>query len=221
MKVKLNSQSDCWLSSQLQPARNRMDQMKRSRAVWLIALILVLCGCASLPPIVPKSSEPDPKAGYLVGNFSRIDTGAGFGFVLKNLTSGSSITFPMGVGTYEELLNARSLVVAIKVPPGKYIVSEWITYNVLTRSVLTQGSVQDSSISEPFDVEAGSATHLGSYELHTAHTGGLSQLTITWSLRPVRIALDQARHSFTKAYPSFEAIPFTCQPCLDKPVRGI
>jgi hypothetical protein len=177
-------------------------------AAWALAAIL-MTGCAVIQPVLPPTSQPDATAGYVAGGFTRVKSG-GFAFIVRNLDTSAEFALSLGEDTSWPT-DVENQVVAIKLPPGRYAVSHWITYATLTKERISKSAVSNPYLSAPFSVAAGSVTYLGHYSVSTLHSGGYVNYRI--SPRPVMAA--GARSAFLKAYPAFSGNDFSCRLCTD------
>lgn len=184
----------------------KMSYMTR---VAIMLGVSMLVGCASIQPTVMSSAVPDPASGYLAGTFSRVSSG-GFAFVVKNMRTGEEFGMPLGEdGLLPKDVNNQ--VIAIKLPPGDYAVTEWYTYATLTKERSAKKPISNRYLAMPFKVEAGKVMYLGYYLVSTSSGGGYTY----WTVKPRPIGLSEAKAAFASAYPAFVQHDFACQLCLD------
>jgi hypothetical protein len=187
--------------------------MTQSSRAASLALFATLAGCTSIQPTVPTTTPPDASSGYVAGAFTRTNTG-GVAFILKGMDSGVEYAMPLGEDSPLPK-DVKDQVVAVKVPPGRYAVSHWITYGTLDKSQSTKTSMSNAFLAAPFVVEAGSVIYLGAFSVTSTTTPGYPKMTIHWSVKPMAIHLNGARAAFLKTYPMFGSVPFVCRLCLD------
>jgi len=187
--------------------------MMNVRNLLLSALAAALAVCASIQPVVRTTTSPEPSGSYIAGTFTRSSSG-GFAFIVRNVESGTEYGMPLG----EDSLLPKDVtdqVIAIKVPPGRYEVSQWITYGTLTKERSSKREIKNPYLAKPFTVEAGSVTHLGKFSVTTAITSGYTN----WSIKPNPMTSQDAKNGFLAAYPSFTSHSFSCRLCTDTLAR--
>lgn len=183
-----------------------------NRFLRLAALALAatwMTGCAVIQPVLPPTSQPDAASGYVAGGFTRVKSG-GFAFIVRNVESGAEFALPLGEDTSWPS-DVENQVVAIKLPPGRYAVSHWITYATLTKERISKSAVSNPYLSAPFSVVTGSVTYLGNYSVSTLHSGGY----INYRISPKPVMAEGARSAFLKTYPAFGGNNFACRLCAD------
>lgn len=182
-------------------------------AASVVALLaaLVLAACASVQPPIAKSSPMEPGAAYVGGVFSQVERYA-FAFTLKNLGTGQEYGMALGDASISRGSQPRwDEVVAIKLPPGRYQITHWMTYIPLTKERTSHSEVPRSALTEPFDLKAGEIRFLGNFASSTSVDGRKVRSSITQ--RPISSA--RARQVFLAAYPSFSEGRFDCPLCQD------
>lgn len=160
------------------------------------ALVLVLgAGCVAVERPISHAAAPSPTSGYVGGVFSK-DTAVGFVFALRNEQTSAEYVLEVedqGVGL-------------IAVPPGRYHVASWVTWEALTGEQLTKKEIPgDVAFAQTFDVEAGSVTLLGSW---SADQNGR-----TYMIAAHPISEAEAGAEFRRAYPQFASTPVYCTFC--------
>ena len=110
--------------------------------------------------------------------------------------------------------------IAVKVIPGMYSISQWITYATMTKDVITRRSIENSSFSKPFYVAGGSVTHLGSFSIgSTTSIGGFDgywhKILFDARIRPDSATTQEVRSAFIKSYPRLDTPPLICLFCSD------
>jgi hypothetical protein len=185
--------------------------MKRHSLFCILFFIVTLSGCVSIEPKYAPTAPPQKEFSYVAGKFTRTHSG-GFAFILRNADSG--IEYPMSLGEDTALpSDGFDQVVAIKVPPGKYVVSDWVTYGTLTKERSKKHPIKDSILNVPFTIEAGSVMFLGNYSANTSVTRGYPAGTINYSITPSVAIYRDSRDAFLKAYPLFNGSAFKCLSC--------
>jgi len=179
--------------------------MNIAQLIALIALSVALFGCANLQPVVAKSSKQEAISGYVTGYFSRVGHD-GFAFILTNVTTKTEYAMPLG---------EKDKVAAIKVPPGLYKVSHWMTYEILSNDKLSKRPVSNSELSNLFTVEPGSVIYLGNFSLTSTWVPELYKSTSHWEIKPTSVTLKEAQTAFQSAYPAFSGYTFECILCVE------
>ena len=173
----------------------------------------ILSGCASVQPVLAPTATVDPSTGYVAGLFSRMKA-RGYAFVVRSVEGGAEYNMPLGEdSSWPTGVDDQS--VAIKLPPGTYTVSHWITYATLTKEIMSRKPITGSALSQPFAVKAGSVTHLGSYEVSEYVQRGYPTTTTHMRIQPRRATQGQVQEAFAAAYPNLAKQSFHCVLCLD------
>ena len=178
---------------------------------------LVVSGCANLQPSLPSGAEVDLSSGYVSAQFSTTRA-ANVALSIRSLDSAQAYRVALG--------NARLLpvalhneTVAIKLPPGKYVIDPLFAYTMLTTEGIAGGSPGRSALATPFTVNAGAVTHLGGYALlekaRPRAAGSTGYQVISVPLFKVI-----ARTHFALSYPNLASQAFSCVPCSDGVGRG-
>lgn len=184
-----------------------LNRHLRLPALALTALLA--SGCAVIQPVLPAAAAPDATAAYVAGAFTRVSSG-GFAFIARNADTGEEYALPLGADTPFPT-DVDNQVVAIKVPPGRYAITQWITYATLTKERITKSNVTNAVLSEPFTVAPGSVAYLGNYSVTTTRSG----LSSYFRISPKTVTSADAHAAFVKAYPGFQSQSFTCKLCID------
>ena len=173
----------------------------------LVFVLALLTGCAAIEPALKPGMAPEPEAAYVSGKFTRSNSG-GFAFVLVNQSTGTEYRMSLGEDTMFPK-NVRNQVVTVKVPPGRYAVTQWFTYSTLTKERSGMHAVMNPGLSTPFMLTSGSVVFLGNYAAETEIKGTL----IHWTIKPRIASEDQARYDFGEAYPLLAKLNFVCLVC--------
>jgi hypothetical protein len=185
-------------------------QFQRLAYAFLFAL---LSGCASVQPVLAPTAAVDPGAGYVAGLFSRMKA-RGYAFVIRSFDGSAEYNMPLGEDSnWPTAVTDQSVV--IKLPPGTYTVSQWITYATLTKEVMSRRPMSNPVLTQPFTVNAGSVTHLGSYDIfqHVQHSYPMT--TTHMRLQARRATLSQVQEALAATYPHLAKLPVHCLLCLN------
>jgi len=181
------------------------------RFIFSVLGISILCGCVNVQPILASEAPADITHGYISGQFSRVNL-SGFGLVVKEIVSGNEYIIPMGEDTnFPSAINAQT--VAVKLQPGTYKVSQWVTYATLTKETIARRSLESSPLSKPFKVNSGSVVHLGSYSLGGNKEISYAGLTMNFRMDPLPVTEIQVYDAFKHTYPKLANLPFHCILC--------
>ena len=173
----------------------------------------ILSGCASVQPVLAPTATVDPSTGYVAGLFSRMKA-RGYAFVVRSVEGGVEYNMSLGEDSnWPTAVNDQS--VAIKLPPGTYTVSHWITYGTLTKEIVSRNAIANPVLSQPFTVKAGNVTHLGSYEVSEYIQHGYPTTTTHMRIRPRRATQVEVQEAFAAVYPNLAKQPFRCVLCTD------
>ncbi|MBL0728807.1 hypothetical protein [Piscinibacter sp. HJYY11] len=183
--------------------------IRQLRLPALALAVLLASGCAVIQPVVPAAAAPDAASAYIAGAFTRVSSG-GFAFIARNADTGEEYALPLGADTPFPT-DVENQVVAIKVPPGRYAITQWITYATLTKERITKSNITNAVLSEPFTVAPGSVTYLGNYSVTTTRAG----TSMHFRISPKVVTSADARTGFLKAYPGFQSQSFACKLCVD------
>ncbi len=187
----------------------RIDRIRR--AVALVVTALLASGCVSVRNNVGTETKPDPALGYVAGSFASVQ-GSGFAFVLTD-ARGEDRTFTFGIGGL--VGSSTDLTGMIPVPPGDYRISNWLTFNRLTREQSVRKPVPSGHrLARPFHVEAGHVVFLGSFDASSSTSRtGMTRL-IEWRIAPRGIRADEVLTLVRKAFPSFGEAAVECLLCV-------
>ena len=173
----------------------------------------ILAGCANVQPVLSVDAALDPAAGYVSGQFSRMKT-RGFAFVIKAVDGGAEFVMPLGEDSSVPTA-VKLQTVAIKLPPGRYTVSQWITYATLTKEVMSRKAVSGTALDTPFEIRPGSVLHLGSYEVSTENQSSYPRVVHYLQILPLPATEAQVQNAFALAYPKLANQSFKCLMCVD------
>jgi hypothetical protein len=184
-----------------------------SRAAVYLFVCTLLGGCANLAPLVPAGSTPEADAGYVAGTFARWNEFA-FAFVLKNTRTGAELTMPLGpdAGLPYPM---RETVAVIKVPPGTYVISQWLTYTPPGRVGL-RSPITHPALAAEFAVPRSGVAYLGSFRMSSPIRG--DRRMIEHRIEPVASSVRAAREAVLRDYPEFWGHSFACILCSIAPV---
>jgi hypothetical protein len=186
-----------------------------SLRLFLCGLALsILSGCANVQPVLGADSAADPGAGYVAGQFSKAKA-ANFAFVIRAADGGKE--YMMSLGDDVSLPTAmKERTVAIKLPPGSYSVTQWVTYATLTKEIITRKDIGASVLTTPFTISPGSVTHLGSYQLlQSEQAFSYPNITVRYRIKPIPLLERTVREDFILAYPKLADQAFRCVLCID------
>jgi hypothetical protein len=171
-----------------------------------------LAGCANLQPVLAPNEIVDTQSGYVAGQFVR-EQGAGFAFVLRS-EDGREVT--MSLGEQDSVKEGSATqTVAIKVAPGRYALTSWLTYATLTKEVTSRQRTVHPILSRPFDVKAGEVVHIGRFKLSHSTQLSYPRLLNQWQIAPQPIHSDEARRTFVERYTNLVKLPLECPLCSD------
>lgn len=175
------------------------------------ALTATLAGCASLHPELPPVAVPNGSAVDVAGAFSQNSRG-GFGFVLRHAETGVEPTMPLADDGVASQPGERQ-VVAVRLPPSRDVVAQWITVASLTKEITSRAKVDSPLLSAPFQVDAGTVRHLGDFLQSTGSTDPYPKLRPNWSVRPHAVSRADAQQRFVSSYPAFADSRIVCRLC--------
>jgi hypothetical protein len=181
------------------------------RSMVAVLALAGLVGCASVQPVLVPSAAADPGAGYVAGLFTRMKA-RGYAFVVRATEGGAEYVMPLGEDSRLPT-QVTDQTVAIKLPPGTYTVSQWITYATLTREIMSRKAITGSVLSQPFTVKAGTVVHLGSFDV-SEYTSGYPATTYM-RIQPRRFSEAEVRQAFAATYPNLTSQAFRCILCTD------
>jgi hypothetical protein len=173
---------------------------------FALAALFALAGCAEIQPVVAPTSAADPNAAYISGTFTHARI-QGFAFVIR---SGEGKEYFMSLGEDAKVrTEIEDQVVAIKVPPGSYAVTHWITYAPASKAVELRMPIQNTVLEKPFTVKPGDVVHLGVFDIAQAKRGDMNYYQILPYVGPRA----QMQTALAHAYPNLAASPFRCVLC--------
>ncbi|WP_141753139.1 hypothetical protein [Duganella sp. HH101] len=173
----------------------------------------ILTGCVSVQPILSADAPADPNSGYLSGQFSRVKL-SGFGLVVKATDGSAEYVLSMGEdGNFPSAVESQTVV--MKLPPGTYRISQWVTYATLTKETLTRKSLENSPVSQPFKVAPGTVLHLGRYDLGGNKEIVFNGLKMNFKMSPLPTKQREVQSAFVLSYPKLAGLPFHCLFCVD------
>ena len=151
-------------------AKTFISLIMKNRRAPIFLLLLLLSGCAGLTPTLSPSVPVEPDSAYISGLFNR-SKGSNFAFVIRSVDGKNEYVMPMGEDKAlpSNLINSS---ITIKVVPGTYSLSQWITYATLSKDVITRKEIDNKVFSKPFIVKAGSVTHLGIFSVGSVTSNG-------------------------------------------------
>lgn len=188
------------------------------RFVLISFLVSALAGCASIAPTVAASADPDADAAHIAGVFSR-NKGINFGLVIRSADGQHEYVMPMGEDSSVPT-KVRDSSIAIKVPPGVYTVSEWITYATLNKWVNSRKPIANHVLGKPFRVAPGAVVLLGHFDAYSATTpvgwGGTGiRIREEMQFIPLETNSGTLQGIFAQAYPKLAQRSLTCLLCAD------
>ena len=182
----------------------------------LCALALAaLSGCANVQPTLPYDAAPDPQSGYVASQFSKANYN-NFAFVIRDMDSKQEYLMALGEDSVR-FKEHKGLTVAIKLPPGSYAVTDWMTYRTGTMEIISRTRLEPNAVlNRPFTVGAGSVTHLGSFDL-TRNERQLNSVVKRTTIRIVPLAWPQSavQDDFKRSYANLAQLPLSCLYCID------
>ena len=183
---------------------------KVGRASGVVVTALLASGCVTVQRNVSTDMKVDPALGYVAGSFASVQ-GSGFAFVLTD-ARGEDRTFTFGVGLVGSSTDVTGM---IAVPPGDYRISNWLTFNRLTREQSDRKPVPDGHrLGRPFHVDAGHVVFVGSFDATSNTTvTGRGYLT-QWRIAPRSIRADDVVSLMNKGFPSFGEATIECLLCV-------
>ncbi len=168
----------------------------------LLSLVLALCACAEITPMVDSAEKVDPSSAYLYGNFmSHLEGAGGIALQLERV--------PAGGGPLIRFRNDNRLTL-VKVPPGTYVINRFHHLS-FGNQIMTTTNLLDEPFNVQFKVEAGRAYYLGDqwYGFQrvdkTMSGGGASSLTMDFSMPVDKYAA--ATQALVREYPTLRAVP--------------
>ena len=183
------------------------------------AMSLASCGTiVKITPVEKHDATPSSAYGYIAIRTTQ-ERGTDIAFVVNNVDTGTTFNMPLEEdATWNSTENKR--VAIIKVPPGRYAVTHWLTYATLTKSEFIEKAVTNPYLSYPFSVSPDTVIVLGDFMVgfDSDHRNGTDYWH--WTIRPLHITRKKAQAAFVQSYPGFRGLEFACRLCTDT-VRGI
>lgn len=183
------------------------------RVIIFILALTTVAGCANVQPVLAPNVTADENAGYVAGQFSRMK-GRGYGFMVRAVEGEAEYILPLGEDTNWPT-ELHDQTVAIKLPPGTYTVTQWITYATLTKEIMSRKALTGTALNQPFTVKSGSVIHLGSYDVSQYTTIGFLATTTHMQIKPRRVTQVDVQKAFSATYPNLAKQPFYCVLCMD------
>lgn len=182
------------------------------RLIALCAALTLPAGCANLAPTVPTSASADPASGYVAGLFNR--DGTSFALVIHALDGSTVHTLPMGEDTRWPTNLSKSSV-AIRLPPGTYVIADWFNYSTVDKKVISRAPNIEPSLAKPFTVTAGEVVHLGEFTVESRRFRDPVRNAILLRMRvhPHWSPAPDVVSAFRRAYPGFASQPIGCVFC--------
>jgi hypothetical protein len=178
--------------------------IQRASVACLVMALCVLQGCANVSPTLAHEATADQSAGY-VALQSTHNTGVGMAFELTNVKTNQKYGLPLTNSAHSD---ATAEVVAIKMPPGNYRLTQWMAYGWLTPGLIGHQDVTWPAFKEAFSVGAGQVNVLGGFLAKTSDTPRL-QMSVT----PSELTADEVKRSLSMAYPGLKGMPISCITC--------
>jgi hypothetical protein len=179
---------------------------------------VVLSGCASnIAPTLSADAAPNSANGLVAGEFSGAAT-TGVAFIVHNTKTNAE--FALSLGDKAKADNGASpQVVAVDVPPGEYVITQWEFFATGTKKLYGQSDLHIPLLNKPFTVRAGQVTYLGSFALSGAetyanHTTTFDQ-TRHWAVQALPVSTHASQVAFAGAYPAYANSAFTCVICAE------
>ncbi|SAL74835.1 hypothetical protein AWB71_04914 [Caballeronia peredens] len=195
--------------------------MKSVSHLVAVVAAFALSACVSLSAIEPSDATPDDQSGYIASSVNA-ESSAGYAIYLQNTQTKAEFVLKLSGRTLRQD-GARpqepgTQVHAIKVPPGNYVATRYVTFGWVTNGIMTENAVDPNSmLAVPFAVAKRSVVFLGKFSTsdHMVGKQRLDTLT-TYVIAGHSITSETARATFAGAYPAFKDLPFTCRTCTSK-----
>ncbi|NBD21456.1 hypothetical protein GTZ97_12355 [Aquabacterium fontiphilum] len=174
----------------------------------------ILSGCAFVDAPVPAEARQENGSAYISGRFTRNDTTENFALILKNTVTGKEYLMPLG-DTKTKDPQLHNKVIALKVEPGLYSATHWVTYFGRTKEQTSKNPVNSGDL-KMIHAFAGENTFIGDYDLkywQSPHPTQWRSFYLNWSMRAKPITLDEARRAFEEEYPNLSTKEFHCLIC--------
>jgi hypothetical protein len=188
--------------------------MRWMRYLALVSFVLPLSGCVTnFAPPLNGDIVPSGTSGVIAGEFSRTAP-TGVAFIVHNTKTNAEYALSLGENS-RVAKDVTQQVIAIDVPPGDYVISQWETFDLLTKKLYGQFVQSISQLATPFTVRAGQVTFLGSYYVSGSETYSRREETTHWRVVPQTISFNDAHVSFVVAYPAYSKSEFACLQCTE------
>jgi hypothetical protein len=217
---------------------NKGEYKMNLRIVVSVILVFFLSGCAALQPVLNSASEADPGAGYVaVLSHQKLIT---YGYALVLTTSDGKTRYNLPLSdVHTQVTLGKPTTRVIKLPPGTYAVTEWITYmgpatyswgnhSLLMaqwfekvageKEVITRKKISNEHIKRSFTLEPGQVAHLGSFEMSEKKeclSRYCHQESTQFRLEPLLAAQAQVQRALAADYPHLVNLPVRCLLCSD------
>lgn len=208
------------------------------RLILSAMLIAFLSGCAALQPVLNSASEADADAGYVAVLSQQKLTEFGYALVLDSSDGKARYNLPLS-DVYTQVTLGKPTTRVIKIPPGTYAVTEWITYMspatyrwgnqsllmvqwfekvIGEKEVITRRKITNEHFKRSFTLEPGQVAHLGSFEMSekkTCLSRYCHQESTEFRLEPQLATQVQVQKALAVDYPHLVNLPVRCLLCSD------
>ena len=195
--------------------------MRFASIAVIVAIALSLAGCGTIVKITPVEKHdaiPNSAYGYIAIRTTQ-EKGTDIAFVVNNVDTGTAFNMPLEEDAAWSSKENKQVAI-MKVPPGRYAVTQWLTYASMTKSEFTEKAVTNPVLSYPFSVNPNTVTFLGDFAIGFDINYGYGTDHWHWTIRPLHITQNDAHAAFVESYPAFRDLEFTCRLCTDT-VRGL
>jgi hypothetical protein len=188
----------------------------RAYASLLPLVATLLVACANIQPALDRSTKANPTSGYIAGQFT--SPRSGWAFVLREIETGKEVQMALSADPRTPAA-VRDHTVALEVPPGRYLVTHFFGYAVLTKEAGPRYPVDSSLLQKSFAVQAGKVIHLGDIEIlfNSNISRQDSKVLIESATRIIARPRKSSAiiESFLLHYPGFSALKIECLLCSD------
>ncbi|GAB3405993.1 hypothetical protein NX774_22250 [Massilia agilis] len=167
------------------------------------AAALLLHGCITIQPVTPRAEIPRADRGYVAGVF--VPTLEEFGLGITNMNGGEETVLPFTDPSQKFQLGER--LTMIQLPPGRYRISSWLTYNSFYKEKSTRKELPQSEKLQ-FTVTPGRVAYLGKFSASKSFSG----FTIHFKIKPLAITLQDLTLLAETYYPNFGIALYDPQP---------
>ena len=178
-------------------------------APCLLALSVVT-GCTNVEPSLPSRAQVDLNSGYVSAQLSTTRA-ANFALRVRSLDSAREYNVAIG-NAWLVPVALQNDTVAIKLPPGKYVIDRLFAYTAFTTELIAEGNPGSSVLTTAFMVNAGMVTHLGGFEL-LEDARPRAANPVVYKIHAVPLFKVIARTYFALSYPNLAGQAFICVPC--------